>query len=72
MPTATTMIQHNLTADKTLVLVLPGDILIGDNDGAWIVPARIAPAVLKETLAHQDWESFSRMQLAKGESLWKY
>jgi regulator of RNase E activity RraA len=54
------------------VLVLPGDIIIADDDGAVLVPTRVAPLLLDETLAKEDWETFSRMRLAEGGSLWKY
>lgn len=54
------------------VLVLPGDILIADDDGAVLVPVQMADLVLEQTLAHEDWESFSRQRLAEGGSIWKY
>ena len=37
-----------------------------------VVPIRVAPMLLKETLAHEDWEAFSRQRLAQGGSLWTY
>jgi regulator of RNase E activity RraA len=54
------------------VLVLPGDIMIADDDGAVIVPAGLAPLVVDDTLAHEDWERFSRRRLAEGGALRKY
>ncbi|MBC8159782.1 MAG: ribonuclease activity regulator RraA [Roseiflexaceae bacterium] len=54
------------------VLVLPGDIIIADDDGAVLVPARMAELVLTQTLAHEDWETFSRQRLAEGGSIWTY
>jgi len=54
------------------VLVLPGDIVIADDDGAVVVPLAVAPIMLKKTIEHEDWEVFSRMRLAEGGSLWKY
>lgn len=54
------------------VLVLPGDIIIADDDGAVLVPARLAPVILEATLEHEDWESFSRMRLAEGGALQTY
>jgi regulator of RNase E activity RraA len=53
-------------------LVLPGDILIADDDGAVVVPAQIAPLLVQQTLDHEEWESFSRMRLAEGGSIWTY
>lgn len=54
------------------VLVLPGDIVIADDDGAVLVPARLAPILLQRTLEHEEWESFSRLMLAQGGALQTY
>lgn len=54
------------------VLVLPGDIVIADDDGAVLVPQRVAPLILEKALAHEDWEAFSRARLAEGGSIWRY
>lgn len=54
------------------VLVLPGDIVIADDDGAVLVPAQLAPLILQQTLAHEEWETFSRQRLAEGGSIWTY
>ena len=32
--------------------------MIADDDGAVLVPAKLAPTVLQRTLEHEDWESF--------------
>jgi regulator of RNase E activity RraA len=52
--------------------VLPGDIIIADDDGAVLVPVNLAPLVLQQTLEHEEWEVFSRIKLAEGGSLSKY
>ena len=39
---------------------------------AVVVPIRVAPVLLKETLEHEEWETFSRLRLAQGGSLWTY
>ncbi|HZC26317.1 MAG TPA: hypothetical protein VE287_04795 [Actinopolymorphaceae bacterium] len=54
------------------VLVLPGDLMIADDDGAVVVPAQMAPLVLRHTLDHEEWEEFSRLKLAEGGDLAKY
>lgn len=54
------------------VLVLPGDLMIADDDGAVVVPAQMAPLVLRHTLDHEEWEEFSRLKLAEGGDLRKY
>jgi len=63
---------YNVPIACSRVLVLPGDIIIADDDGAVVVPARIAPLLLERTLDHEDWESFSRMRLAAGGALQTY
>ena len=54
------------------VLVMPGDIIIADDDGATVVPQQMAAVVAAATREHEDWETFSRMRLAEGGSLYKY
>jgi regulator of RNase E activity RraA len=54
------------------VLVLPGDTIIADDDGAVLIPQRVAPLILQKALDHEDWERFSRQRLAEGGSIWTY
>jgi regulator of RNase E activity RraA len=54
------------------VLVMPGDIIVADDDGAVVVPVGLAPELLKKASEHHDWEIFSRMRLAEGGELRKY
>lgn len=63
---------YNVPVALGRVLVLPGDILIADDDGAVIVPAKMAARVADITLDHEDWEIFSRVKLAEGGALKKY
>jgi regulator of RNase E activity RraA len=53
-------------------LVVPGDIIIADDDGAVVVPAQLAPELLHKASDHAEWEEFSRMRLAEGGDLRKY
>jgi regulator of RNase E activity RraA len=54
------------------VLVMPGDIIIADDDGAVVVPAALAPELQKKASEHAEWEDFTRMRLAQGGDLRKY
>ncbi|MBX6770925.1 MAG: ribonuclease activity regulator RraA [Chloroflexi bacterium] len=54
------------------VLVMPGDIIIADDDGAVVVPIALAPQVAERATAHAEWEEFSRLKLAEGGDLRKY
>jgi regulator of RNase E activity RraA len=63
---------YNVPIACSAVLVLPGDIIIADDDGAVLVPAQMAALVVEHTLEHEEWEVFSRIKLAEGGSLKKY
>lgn len=54
------------------VLVIPGDIIVADGDGAICVPVGLAPEVIKRALAKRDWEEYTRMKLQQGEHMKKY
>jgi len=54
------------------VLVMPGDIIIADEDGAVVCPIALAPELLKKATEHHEWEEFTRMRLAQGGELSKY
>ncbi len=53
-------------------LVMPGDIIIADDDGVVVVPITLAPALLETASEHAEWEDFSRMRLAQGGELRTY
>ena len=53
-------------------LVMPGDIIVADDDGAVVVPIGLAPQILEKASAHAEWEDFSRMKLLEGGDLRKY
>ena len=53
-------------------LVMPGDIIVADDDGVVVVPISLAPELLKKASEHVEWEEFSRMRLAQGGHLRKY
>ncbi|MEI7468914.1 MAG: ribonuclease activity regulator RraA [Chloroflexota bacterium] len=54
------------------VLVMPGDIIVADSDGAVCVPVKMAPEVIKRASEKRDWEEFTRMKLRQGEHLKQY
>lgn len=63
---------YNVPIACSRVLVLPGDVIIADDDGAVVVPQRMIPMVLEHTTAHEEWEVFSRIKLEEGGDLYKY
>ena len=52
--------------------VMPGDIIVADDDGAVVVPIALAPELLEKAGEHAEWEEFARMRLAEGGDLRKY
>lgn len=54
------------------VTVMPGDIIIADDDGAVVVPIALAAQMVENASKSHDWEDFSRMKLMAGESLQRY
>ena len=53
-------------------LVMPGDVIVADDDGVVVVPSALAPELLEKAGEHVEWEEFSRMRLAEGGDLRKY
>lgn len=54
------------------VLVMPGDLIVADDDGAVVVPAALAPELLQAASRHAEWEDFSRQRLSEGGDLRVY
>ena len=51
------------------VLVCPGDIMTGDDDGVVVIPRAMLEKVVEDVLLKEDREEFIRMKLAQGASL---
>ena len=54
------------------VLVIPGDIIVGDDDGAVVVPPKEAPTVIEYCRARETREIFERMKLKETGDIEKY
>jgi regulator of RNase E activity RraA len=54
------------------VLVMPGDIVVADDDGAVVVPVALAERCIADASQHHEWEEFSRERLAAGGDLRRY
>jgi regulator of RNase E activity RraA len=53
-------------------LVMPGDIIVADDDGAVVVPAKLVEAVREKGSVHHVWEEFSRLRLREGGDMRRY
>ena len=54
------------------VLVMPGDIIVADDDGAVVVQQAMAEQVIEASSKHHEWEDFSRERLSEGGDLRRY
>jgi regulator of RNase E activity RraA len=54
------------------VTVIPGDIIVADDDGAVCVPVALAEQMIEHASSHHEWEDFSRMKLKQGAPLQRY
>lgn len=53
-------------------LVMPGDIIVADDDGVVVVPIKHAEALVAAASEHHEWEEFTRLRLSQGGDLRKY
>lgn len=53
-------------------LVMPGDLIVADDDGAVVVPITMVDALLERASQHHEWEEFSRQRLLQGGDLRRY
>lgn len=53
-------------------LVMPGDIIVADDDGAVSVPIAMAEELAEHASEHAEWEEFSREKLEAGGDLRRY
>lgn len=63
---------HSVPISCGGALVLPGDIIIADDDGAVVIPRQVAPHLLEAAQATEDSDAFSRARIREGGSLYDY
>lgn len=62
----------NVTIACGNTTVVPGDIIVADDDGAVCVPVALAEQVVEKAHKDHGWEGFSKEKLLAGESLKRY
>ncbi len=62
----------NATVACGNVTVVPGDIIVADDDGAVCVPVALAEQMVEKAHKDHGWEDFSKEKLLAGESLKRY
>ena len=72
--TQTTLMPHAVNTPIACggTYVMPGDIIVADDDGVVSVPVALAAEVVRQGSHHAEWEEFSRIQLSKGGDLRRY
>ena len=72
--TQTDIFPHavNLPIACAGVFVVPGDVIVADDDGAVVVPVALANDIAQQATEKAAWEVFSRMKLEEGGPLEKY
>lgn len=54
------------------VTIVPGDIIMADDDGVIVVPLSMAEKVIEDAREHAEWEVYSRIKLMEGAPLQRY
>ena len=54
------------------VLVLPGDIIVGDDDGVVVIPPKVAPEIIEYCEQREGDEIFERIKLRETGDIGKY
>lgn len=62
-------VDYNVPIGCAGVLVCPGDIMLGDDDGVVVIPSAMVNDVVEDVLLHEDREDYIRLMLAGGASL---
>ena len=61
-------VDYNVPIGCAGVLVCPGDIIVGDDDGVVVVPQAMVDEVVEQALMFEGREEFIRLMLAEGHS----
>jgi regulator of RNase E activity RraA len=62
-------VDYNVPIGCGGVLVCPGDIILGDDDGVVVIPQAMIAEIVAEVIVFEDREDFIRLMLEQGASL---
>jgi regulator of RNase E activity RraA len=62
-------LEDNVPITCAGVLVMPGDIMVGDGDGVMVVPAALAEEVAADALDREEREAWSLERVTAGEGV---
>jgi len=62
-------VDYNVPIGCAGVLVCPGDIMLGDDDGVVVIPMAMVADVVEDVLLREDREDYIRLMLSRGASL---
>jgi regulator of RNase E activity RraA len=68
-PSSLTPADVNVPVNLGGALVVPGDVLVGDDDGVCVVPRERAEELARVCVEHEEREVYLRERLAAGESI---
>ncbi|MAE63037.1 MAG: hypothetical protein CMJ18_02090 [Phycisphaeraceae bacterium] len=64
--------EYNIPIGCGGILIMPGDIIVGDDDGVVVVPPAVAPKVIEYCVAREEREVFERIKLKETGDIAKY
>jgi 2-keto-4-pentenoate hydratase/2-oxohepta-3-ene-1,7-dioic acid hydratase in catechol pathway/regulator of RNase E activity RraA len=62
-------LERNVPVTCAGVLVMPGDVIVGDPEGALVIPAAMAEEVARDALEQEEREEFALERVDAGESI---
>jgi regulator of RNase E activity RraA len=62
-------VDYNVPINCAGTLVIPGDVVVGDEDGVAVIPQALVPQIVEDVQYHEEREVFLRKLLAEGAPL---
>jgi regulator of RNase E activity RraA len=62
-------VDYNVPINCAGTLVIPGDVVVGDEDGVAVIPQALVPQIVEDVIYHEEREVFLRKMLAEGAPL---